>query len=163
MNPPEETLVWKGSPSQWTNAGTYLVCLLLVVADIAAYVLLPDRNPWVLTGLALPVLWAMARWLRTRCHVYEVTTERVRETTGVWSRRTTELELYRVRDYTVVEPFWLRMVGRGHLLLETADRTSPHLELHAVPDVTELKDKVRTQTERLRQVRGVRDFEINPQ
>lgn len=158
----EETLVWKGSPSQWTNFGVYLFCLLLAAGIVAAY-FLTSVGPMVFAGLALPALYALTRWIGTRTQVYEITTERVRTSTGIFSRRTSELELYRVRDYTVIEPFWQRMVGLGDLVIETADRTSPHVVLHAVPRVNQLKDQVRTNTERMRQARGVRDFEINPQ
>lgn len=158
----EETLLWKGTPSQWTNFGVYLFCLLLAAGVVAAYYL-TTIGPLVLIALALPFCYALARWLGTRSHVYEITSERIRTSTGILSRRTSELELYRVRDYTVIEPFWLRLIGCGDLVIETADRTSPHLVLHAVPRVTALKDQVRANTERMRQVRGVRDFEINPQ
>ena len=71
--------------------------------------------------------------------------------------------MYRVRDYTIVEPFWLRLIGRGNLLIETADRSTGNLVLRAVPGVSALKDQVRVHTERMRQLRGVRDLEINPQ
>lgn len=160
--PPEETTLWRGSPSQWTNFGTYFFALLLIAGILAAY-FLTTGGPLVLVALVLPIGLIFARWLGTRLHRYEVTTERIRVTTGLLSRRTTELELYRVRDYTVVEPLWLRLVGRGNLIIETADRTNPQLVIHAVPGVNALKDQIRTHTERLRQLRGVRDLEINPQ
>lgn len=163
MSNPEETLVWRGRPSQWTNFGTYFLCLLLAAGIVAAYLMLPDRNPLVFVAFAVPGLWALVRWIKTRAHVYEVTTERVRESCGVLSRRTDELELYRVRDYKVVEPLLLRLVGCGHLVLATADRSNPEIVIHAVHGVTELKEQIRTHTERMRQARGVRDFEINPQ
>jgi len=158
----DETLLWKGSPSQWTNFGAYLFCLILTAAIVAAY-FVTNVGPLVLIALAAPVLYAFARWLGTRSRVYEITTERIRMSTGLLSRVTTELELYRVRDYSIVEPFWLRLIGRGNLVIESADRSSPRIVLHAVPDVTALKDKVRQHTERMRQLRGVRDLEINPQ
>ena len=163
MNPEtsNETVIWKGSPSQWTNFGAYLFCALLAAAIIAAS-FLPAVGSIALAALAIPILWALFRWLLTSSHVFEITNERVRVTTGMISRRSTELELYRVRDYTVVEPFWLRLIGRGNLILETADRTTPHVVLHAIPGVTALKDQVRTHTERMRRLRGVRDLEIDP-
>jgi uncharacterized membrane protein YdbT with pleckstrin-like domain len=159
---PQETLVWKGTPSQWTNVGHYFSCLVIVAAIVAAY-LLSGVGSIVFAALVLPLLLALARWAQTHSHVYEITTERIRISTGVLSRRSSELELYRVRDYTIVEPFLLRLVGRGDVILETADRINHHIVLHAVPDVAALKDQIRDCTERMRQRRGVRDFEINPQ
>ena len=159
----EETLIWKGTPSQWTNFGAYFFCLALTAAVVAAYFIVTPREPLILAGLAIPAVWAFSRWLGNRTHVYEITSERIRVSSGLLSRLTTELELYRVRDYTIAEPFWLRLVGCGDIILQTADRTNPRLVIHAVPKVNTLKDQIRTHTERMRQVRGVRDLEIDPQ
>ena len=161
MNP-EESLVWKGSPSQWTNFGVYLLCILITAGIVAGY-FMTTIGPAVFYGLALPVILGFAFWLGTRTHVYQITSERVLETTGFLSRRTSEIELYRVRDYDVTEPFWLRLVGCGNITLSSADKSSPELLLRAVPRAAELKDKIRTHTEAMRQRRGVRDIEINPQ
>jgi uncharacterized membrane protein YdbT with pleckstrin-like domain len=156
---PEETLLWKGSPSQWTNFGSYLFALILLAAIVTAYALVAPQ-PLILVALVFPLGLLGYRWLETRTHRYEVTNERIRITTGILSRRTTELELYRVRDYTLVEPFWLRLIGRGNLIIETADRTNPQIVIRAVPGAPALKDQIRTHTERMRQLRGVRDIDI---
>jgi uncharacterized membrane protein YdbT with pleckstrin-like domain len=161
-NETEETLVWRGTPSQWTNFAAYFFSLLLAAGVVAAYVLVSPRQPLILLGLIVPVLWMLTRWIATKCHRYEVTSERIKVTTGLLSRHTSELELYRVRDYSVVEPFWLRMVGVGNIVLTTADRTTPQIVLHAVPSAASLKDQIRTHTERMRQRRSVRDLEIDP-
>jgi uncharacterized membrane protein YdbT with pleckstrin-like domain len=160
----DETLIWKGTPSQWTNFGMYFFCLLLTAGIVAAYFLWrPQPQPLVFVGLVIPAVLALSRWLRTRCQVYEITSERIRTSTGLLSRTTTELELYRVRDYTVEEPLALRLIGRGNIVLQTSDRTNPRLVLRAVPNVKVLKDEIRTHTERMRQLRGVRDLDIDPQ
>ena len=157
----QEIPVWKGSPSQWTNFGAYILCAILAAGVIAAY-FLTTIGPRLLLGLVVPVLWALGRWIATRCQVYDITSQRVKVTTGLFSRRTEELELYRVRDYSLVEPFWLRLVGRGNIVLVSADRTTPAVVLHAVPRAAALKDEIRAHTERMRQLRGVRDLEIDP-
>jgi uncharacterized membrane protein YdbT with pleckstrin-like domain len=158
----EETLIWKGTPSQWTNFGTHFFCLLLAAGVVAAFLLVTPRQPLILGGLAIPVVWMLTRWIATRTQRYEITSERIRVSTGLFSRLTTELELYRVRDYTIEEPFWLRLVGCGNVILQTSDRTNPRLVIHAVPRVVALKDQIRTHTERMRQLRGVRDLDIDP-
>jgi uncharacterized membrane protein YdbT with pleckstrin-like domain len=157
----EESLLWRGSPSQWTNFGTYFLCLLLAGGVIAGWWFNQDQT-LILAGLALPALWALGQWIGTKCHRYEVTSERIKVTTGLLSRRTQEIELYRVRDYSLIEPFWLRLVGCGDVVLSTADRSTPNIVLHAVPQAAALKDQIRTHTERMRQIRGVRDLEIDP-
>ena len=159
---PQESLVWRGTPSNWTNFGTYFFCLLLAAGVVAGYLFVTPPQPLILLGLIVPFLWAVSRWIATRCQRYEVTSERVKITTGLFSRRSNELELYRVRDYTIVEPFWLRLVGCGDVVLVTADSSTPSFVLHAVPHATTLKDQIRTHTERMRQRRGVRSLEIDP-
>jgi uncharacterized membrane protein YdbT with pleckstrin-like domain len=158
----EETLIWRGSPSQWTTFGAHFFSLLVAGAIVAAYYL-TEVGPIVLMALVLPLGYMFVRWLTTRSILYEITTERIRYSTGIFSRRSSELELYRVRDYTVVKPFFLRLIGRGNVVIETADRSTPEFVMHAVPDADGLKDQIRTHTEIMRQRRGVRDLEINTQ
>jgi uncharacterized membrane protein YdbT with pleckstrin-like domain len=118
-------------------------------------------QPLILVGLVVPALWMLARYIATRCQRYEVTSERVKVTTGLLSRHTNEIELYRVRDYSIVEPFWLRLVGCGNIVLITADASNPNFILRAVPHAATLKDQIRTNTERMRQRRGVRSLEVD--
>jgi uncharacterized membrane protein YdbT with pleckstrin-like domain len=159
----EETTLWRGAPSQWTNAGTYLFCVLLTAGIVyGKTVYTGPYAEYFLALLIIPIFWALSRWIGTSTHRYEVTSERIKLTTGLLSKQTTELELYRVRDYSVVEPFWLRLVGCGNIVLVSADRTSPQVVLRAVPRAATLKDQIRMHTERMRQRRGVRDLEIDP-
>lgn len=161
----DETLLWRGTSSQWTNFGVYLGSLLLAAGIVGGYFYLPPayQQPLYFAALAVPALIILTRWIGTHFRVYEVTTERIKIRTGLLSRRFTELELYRVRDYSVIEPFWLRLVGCGHVVLVTSDRTTPEILLHAVPHAARLKDQIRLHTERMRQRRGVRDIEIGSQ
>src|SRR4051812_31303461 len=149
-NDTEETILWRGHPSQWTNFGTYLVCLLLAGAVVAAYFVFRDIGPLIFLGLVIPVVWAFSRWLGTRFHVYEVSSERIKVTTGLLSPRTKELDPPRVRPFSPFEPFCLHPAGCGTSALVTADRSTPQIVLHAVPKAAALKDEIRTHTERMR-------------
>ena len=62
--PTEETVLWKGSPSQWTNFGTYLFCLFLAVGIVAVYFLVPNAPTLIFASLAVPVLFAL---LQQKC------------------------------------------------------------------------------------------------
>ncbi|MBL9190195.1 MAG: PH domain-containing protein [Opitutaceae bacterium] len=157
-----EVILWRGTPSQWTNLGSYILCLLLAAAIGALYRVVTPVQPLILAGLGLPALWALCRWIATRTERYELSTERIRVRTGFFSRTTQEIELYRVRDYSTVEPFWLRLVGVGHVILTSSDRSTPQIVLRAVPRVATLKDLIRTHTEHMRRRRGVRDLDLDP-
>ncbi len=152
----EET-IWVGRPSQWTNAGHFAGQALWcgIIGGVAAV-----THAYVWFGLALPVFAVGKRALMTHSTRYELTSERVKRYVGVFSRNLDEVELYRVRDYRVAKPFLLRLVGRGHLRLHTADRSEPILHLVAIPRVEAVKDLMRGRVETRRSQTGVQDVEI---
>jgi uncharacterized membrane protein YdbT with pleckstrin-like domain len=101
-----------------------------------------------------------AKWLRNRCRRYQVTTERIHLRQGVFARKTDDLELYRIRDYVLDEPFFLRLFGLGNVVLSTDDQTSPNLVIRAVPQVETLRDQIRKHVEICRTRKGVRIAEL---
>jgi uncharacterized membrane protein YdbT with pleckstrin-like domain len=138
----DETLIWEGHPSQWTNGGVYLLCLLFC---------------W----LIVPIFYAGWKWLELRCFRYEVSDQRIRLHRGVFSRRTDSIELYRVKDVTFVQPFSMRMVGIGNVVLSTSDAVTPGLVIHGVPDAETLREKILQATDRIRDRKGVREMDFS--
>ena len=136
-----ETLIWEGSSSQWSNFPLYFLCAL---------------SFW----LVIPVFIALWRWIATKCFVYRLTTDRVVMTRGVFSKRTDELELYRVKDTTLLEPFWLRLVSLGHIDLTTSDRSTPAVRIRAIPNAGALREELRRNVERLRTLKGIREVDV---
>ena len=108
----------------------------------------------------MPIFIAIAKWLRVKCNTFEITTERIRITEGVFSKKIEELELYRVKDARVLEPFWLRIFSLGNIVLTTSDRSHPTLVIPAVPDVRGLREQLRTHIERMRLLKGVREVDF---
>lgn len=138
----QETVIWEGHPSQVTNLGTYVLCALFC---------------W----LVIPIFYAAWRWIDTRCHRYAVSDQRVRVTQGVFSKRTDSVELYRVKDVVLLEPFGLRLFGLGNVELRTSDMTSPLLVLRAVPEPAALREKVLLAAEARRDAKGVREMDLS--
>lgn len=135
----QETIIWEGSPSQLTNLGVYIVCTLLIV----------------------PIPYAIWRWIVLRCFRYTVSDQRIRITQGVFNKRTDSIELYRVKDVVLLQPFWLRLYGLGNVELRTSDMTSALLTLHAVPGPAELREKILLAAEARRDVKGVRELDVS--
>jgi len=161
----EEKLVWHGNPSQLLNLHIYLMCLLLggVLLFGAIYFRENLTSPWpyIIGALALiPFGVAVARYLQTKFWRYELTSERLRIRRGVLSRRTDEIELYRVKDYVLNEPFALRAFGLGDIVLTTTDDANRTVLLKAVRKPTALRDEIRKNVEVRRQVKGVRITEM---
>jgi uncharacterized membrane protein YdbT with pleckstrin-like domain len=91
---------------------------------------------------------------------YELTTERLRMRHGVFSKHTDELELYRVRDYKLQQPFFLRIFSLGNIVLQTSDKSHPHVVLTAIPNGEDLREQLRTYVEECRTRKGVRELDV---
>jgi uncharacterized membrane protein YdbT with pleckstrin-like domain len=153
----EETRIFQGSSSQILNATVFAGCGLAFATLVALGFIFP---PWAWFGLPLPVAIAGWRWLQVRCRTYEVTSERIRVADGILTRRTDELELYRVEDITLVEPLFLRMFGLGTIVLATNDTSNPRLELPALHNVKALREALRLAVEERREKKRVRVTEM---
>jgi membrane protein YdbS with pleckstrin-like domain len=159
MTPSSESPVWNGSPSQWLNFGAFLVCALLAAAFVAGAILAP--KPAIAYGVALPALIALWQWGKVRSTKISVTTERITTQVGVLSRHRWDMELYRVKDTTLHEPFLLRLVGLANIQLESSDRTTPTMVLPAIHNAENLRQQIRANVERLRAARGVREMDMD--
>ena len=68
MSETQERVLWKGCPSAALDFWLNLSCLLL-----------------------LPIPWALWRWIQRRSHTIEITTERIRTSEGIFSKRVDEI------------------------------------------------------------------------
>jgi membrane protein YdbS with pleckstrin-like domain len=136
-----EQNVWRGTSSQWKNFGAYFLCGLFC---------------W----LIVPLFFALARYLQTKCKVFELTTQRFKITSGVFTKVTETLELYRVKDIETRQPFLSRLVGIENVQMTTSDVSSPLVLIEAVPSSVGLADKLRNQVEIIRQQKRVREIDI---
>ncbi len=136
-NTPEKD-VWSGGPSQYTNLGVYIACILI-----------------------LPIPYAIYKWLRVRCTQYVVTTERLHLTEGILSRTTEELELYRVKDTAFSQSVFERIFGLGTIKLTTSDASHPEVTLQSIPldEAKSVREQIRHITEELRQKKRVREVD----
>ena len=137
---PEET-IWRGTSSQYKNLGVFILCGLFC---------------WLL----VPIGFAVARYLQVKNKVYELTSERFKITQGVFSKATSTIELYRVKDIEVRQPFWYRMLGLENLHVTTSDISSPFILIDAIPVVAGLPDKLRNQVEAIRVQKRVREIDL---
>jgi len=136
----QENTLWQGSPSHVENLGTYILC-------------------GIFSPLVLPLLYAFWKWLEIRTTKVEITSQRVIMRSGVLSRRTDELELYRVKDFSVEQPFFLRLFGLGNIVLKTSDRTHPTLIINAVKSAELVREQLRNAVEVRRREKGVREID----
>src|SRR4029434_9936278 len=136
-----EEIVWRGTSSQWKNFGVYLLSGLFC---------------WLIA----PIFFALARYLQTKCKVFELTTQRLKITSGIFTKTTETLELYRVKDIETRQPFFSRLVGIENVQMTTSDASSPSILIEAVPSSVGFADKLRNQVEIIRQQKRVREIDI---
>ena len=136
-----ENIIWRGTPSQLTNIKCYLLCGLF-------------------SWLIIPLFVMFWQYLKTKNSIYEITNERLIIIRGVFNKSTEQIELYRVRDISLEEPFLMRIFGLGNILLITVDKTIGTIILPAMNNPKKLKDDIRDMVEIQRQRKRVIDMDI---
>ena len=171
---PERT-IWQGTPSPLAELPLFLALTAGAVLATVALRALASSTSRPVVGAADPtriytwltvgvwVAWAvaaLAAYVRARATRYVITTERLRVTTGLLSTTTEDVELRRVRDSTVVRPFLLRLLGLGHVVLMSADASTPRAVLRAVRDPDGLQSTIRELVQGLYARFGVREIDV---
>jgi len=154
-----EARIWTGSPSQVKNVIPFLFAALLAFGILFATFIVWLWPPGI-GFLGVPVIYAVCRWLAVQCQQFELTSERLIATRGFLSRVTDTLELYRVKDMRIVQPFGLRLFGLENIELMTSDLTSPRIVIDHIPSSLRLPDKIREQVEACRLAKGTREVEV---
>ena len=137
----DEKALWSGTPSQLINLPLYVLWVLLF---------------W----LVIPLFILLWQWLVVRNTRYELTTERLKMRRGVLNKHMDEVELYRVRDYKLEQPLFLRLFGLGNINLQTSDRSHPVLSLRAIRNGEQLYEQIRNAVEQCRASKGVRELDV---
>lgn len=132
-----EELIWKGSPSQWTNFWIFLSSILVVPIPIA--------------------FW---KWLSTEKNKYEITSERIIHQQGVFKVTVDDVELYRVKDIRIEQPFVYRMLGLSNLIVVSSDRTRPSLTIPAIKNGLQVREQLRKAVEKRRDEKRAREMDF---
>lgn len=157
-----ETTLWSGHTSQWVHFWYYFLCVLLAGGiAVGATVLALPTGALSYAALLIPVVMWLIRWWVTKCTTYELTTQRLRIRSGVLNKRVDELELFRVRDYSMDQPLMLRLVGLGNLTMVTSDATTPTVVMRAIPGVEAVREKLRTAVQNERDRKRVRQLDVD--
>jgi hypothetical protein len=106
--------------------------------------------------LCVTIVGWIVLWLARLGRRYRVTTERIETMEGIVTRTSRFIDLYRVEDFELVEPWFLRMRGAGSLVVRSMDKDEPIAELEAIPDVRGVYEKIRELTRDDRYRKGVR-------
>lgn len=153
----EENTFWKGSPSQWLNIWPFTGALVVAAGLVVGGLFFPPA----FAGLVLPLAYIIWKYLSVKTQVFELTSERLRVTSGVINQKIEEIELYRVKDNQMIRPWWMRLTGLSSIVLETSDRGLPNLTIPAVHGGVELREQLRKQVEIVRDQKRVREMDFD--
>ena len=157
----EETSFWKGSSSQWLNLWPFVGALLVAFGLVVGGILVPLALPFTLIALVFPGGYMIWKYLVVRTRIYEITSQRVRVTSGVINQTIDEVELYRVKDTQMFRPWWMRLTGLASIHLDTSDRSIPNLVIPAVSGGAGLREILREQVELTRDRKRVREMDFD--
>jgi uncharacterized membrane protein YdbT with pleckstrin-like domain len=156
-----EKIIWEGSQSQILNIPSFLFALALAaVIIILAFITPPPTGMLLLFLLIIPVFYAFWKWIQVHFIRYRITDQRFLCITGIFSKKTDTIELYRVRDLELFEPFLYRLFGKGIIKMVTIDTITPSFIIKAIPDPKDLFNKLRVAVEHRRDIKRVRGVEF---
>ncbi|MDR2563675.1 MAG: PH domain-containing protein [Prevotellaceae bacterium] len=157
---PEETR-WSGRSSQWANFKDYLFSALMLLAVFIAVLMVEKYKGWLMLCALYPLGRAFYAWLEVRSTEYRLTNQRLIFKYGIFNRTTSEIELYRVKDVLLTEPWYKRIVGLGDVKLQSSQRSIPDFRIVAIKHAGELREIIRESVEQRRSEKGVSELDTN--
>lgn len=147
----QEKIVWIGEQGQIVNLKTYIILGIISLPLILSVVGIPFIIP------IIPIILYV--YFSTKANKYELTTERLKTYKGIFSKTVEDLELYRVTDTKVEQPFLLNIFGYGNIVLITSDRTTPIVKINAIKDAKNIREQIRTLVEARRDKKQIQTVE----
>ncbi|MBX2813191.1 MAG: PH domain-containing protein [Myxococcales bacterium] len=160
-----EDILWKAHPTQLLAFQFYFIAtaiaLLLVGASVYIGTYSAFAGIWYvpLFGLIVVGIAVLIKFLIVRTKEYVLTSQRFVVSEGIFNRNTEEVELYRVRDWSIRKPFWLRIFNCGHVILLSSDASAPELQIAGISSPEKFRESLREQVEAARAKHRVRNVE----
>jgi hypothetical protein len=163
---PEET-IWEGRASlayflpgmAW--AGLWAVAWITLAASASrltawalerTHAFVPDLGEIVkpaylaaFFGLCAAIAgWGLVKRILTYLNTYYIfTSQRLRVRQGIVAREMVQMELFRIKDFSLVETLWGRITGYAHVRIVSTDKLANNLLLLGLPGGMETMDKIR--------------------
>lgn len=138
--PGEEQVIWSGysSLAYWFLGMLWSGLWILVWLILTLLVALPFI---ILAFIAtLGLIRKILLYINT---YYEFTSQRVRRREGVFTIRRNQVELFRLKDFEVIETMFGRLFNYSHIRLVSSERIMPRAVLLAVPNGAALAESMR--------------------
>lgn len=137
-----EEQIWSSKPSHLNFLSYYALCLFG-------------------TFLIIPVFFALWRYLQVDNTIYVISSERIFFRTGIFNKKENEVELYRIKDYGVEQPFFLRLFDLYNVTINSSDNNLPIATFEAIPEGYKVRDDIRNKVEKLRLSKNISEVDFN--
>ena len=153
----DETIVWHGKPSQWVNLGTFIFWAIAWFIPVIIYYYWNYNgfntlyfkyesfyNSTLFLSSISPPLMMVWAWLDIFYTETVVTKNRITEYRGIteYFREGQNCEISDIEDIMSPPAGLLSFVGCASLVLITKDMNQPVIEIRAIKDREELRDKL---------------------
>jgi uncharacterized membrane protein YdbT with pleckstrin-like domain len=136
----------------------FLKILPLIFLALVFLLLAWELSPYFLL-ISIAILGAAwYRLLFIRSFSFVITPEVIRLQRGIFFKRTDQLEMYRIKDYIIVQPFGLRIFALMNLILKSTDPENPVICLTGIPE-SAIVDTIRDHVQEARRHNNI--YEIN--
>lgn len=148
--------------SQWDNFFRFFLCgLVVAVAGIGLYILgsydlLEKASLLLIFAIIFGVtaLTAMFFYLGLSNNRYYIFPNRIETENGIFSKKTDQLELFRILDLDLKQNLFQKLLGIGTITLKSTDANTPNLELYLIPQAKKVYQFLQTQIPKSDKARG---------
>ena len=147
---PEKT-IHQTSPSQIVNLKNFVFAGVGAIVVVVLAIIL--KFPLLLLLLLVPIIYAWWKYTDVKATKLTITDQRLIISQGVFNKTTNETELYRIRDTSIEEPFFMRMFGVGNIVIYSTDEAEGTIHFHAYNKPHWIKDQIRNNAETCRKAR----------
>jgi uncharacterized membrane protein YdbT with pleckstrin-like domain len=151
----DEQILWKGRTSHVQYLLTYTVMIIFTI-----FIIFKAHGYWRFLIL-IPSVWNCWNYFYIEFSSITITNQRIIFRHGIFNKYSEEIELFRIKDLSVFQPFLYRLRNCGNIVLISTDKTAREFTLKAVPDVERLKEMLRTGIIEQRKKFGVKEMDIN--
>jgi uncharacterized membrane protein YdbT with pleckstrin-like domain len=120
-----------------------LVCILPLILLSCAFLAVAYYSwPVLCIGAVGCLLIAWYHYLQILFIRYHISAEVLQISTGIFFKQTDNLELFRIKDYSITQPFWMQLFRLMNVRLISTDQTSRSVILRGIPN-SDLMDSLR--------------------
>ena len=150
--------LFSGHPAVMYSVGQLLPFLVLIAAAAVA-IYLGAAVAYVVLGFVVLCAAVVVRYLaKSKSVHFEITTQRIKLTSGMLSKVQESLELFRIDHFEFRQPLGMRLLGQSALHVYSSDAEISKFFIYAVPNLETLSEELRTCQLRERQRRGLTTF-----